>query len=205
MTIQVDSFLIKYEIFAFIFLNFYLNLDATSVSSNSCNAVLSDFTDRQPNSMVTSSSRSNTGKAAVVLSDMIDNINNYSIIAEINDFGRRKMRIVEEDLKYFYSGVCCEKGEEYVIYIISVSCKSLHIHGNNVDDQRHEWITYRRYSEFIDLDITIKKLYPDLRTFLRLPNTSLVNNTSSDIQLKLRTELNNYLSVRMIIILFLFD
>ena len=102
-----------------------------------------------------------------------------------------------------YSGVCCEKGEKYAIYVISVSCKPIHSHGNNPDDQRREWITYRRFSEFNDLDITIRKRYPDLREFVRLPSKSLINNTSPDVRLKRQKELNNYLTVKMIFCFFL--
>jgi hypothetical protein len=96
----------------------------------------------------------------------------------------------------FSSGVCCEKGEKYAIYVISVSCKPIHLHGNNLYDQTREWITYRRYSEFNDLDMTIKKRYPDLREFLHLPNKSLINNTSPEVRLKRQKELNNYLLVQ---------
>jgi len=90
-------------------------------------------------------------------------------------------------------GVCCEKGEKYAIYVISVSCKPLHL---NTDEQWREWITYRRFSEFNDLDITIKKRYPNLRQYLQLPHKSLINNTSSDVRLKRQKELNDYLSVK---------
>ena len=89
--------------------------------------------------------------------------------------------------------MCCEKGEKYAIYVISVCCKPLYPHGN---DQKREWITYRRYSEFNDLDITIKKRYPDLRQYVTLPNKSLINNTSADVRLKRQKELNDYLTVR---------
>jgi len=99
--------------------------------------------------------------------------------------------------KSFYSGVCCEKGEKYSIYVISVCCKPLHPHGNNANDQKREWITYRRYSEFNDLDITIKKRFPELRLYLHLPNKSLINNTSAEVRLKRQKELNDYLSVRI--------
>ncbi|CAF4481902.1 unnamed protein product, partial [Rotaria magnacalcarata] len=57
--------------------------------------------------------------------DALDNIESYSITTEIND-----------------SGICCEKGDKYAIYVISVFCKPL----NSTDDEeRREWITYRRY------------------------------------------------------------
>ncbi len=97
---------------------------------------------------------------------------------------------------FYYSGVCCEKGEKYAIYVISVACKPLYSHGNNVNDPKREWITYRRFSEFNDLDITIKKRYPNLRQYLQLPHKSLINNTSSDVRLKRQKELNDYLSVK---------
>ena len=64
-----------------------------------------------------------------------------------------------------------------------------------MDDQRREWITYRRFSEFNDLHMTIRKRYPDLREFLHLPNKSLINHTSQDVRLKRQKELNDYLSV----------
>ncbi|CAF3700113.1 unnamed protein product [Rotaria sp. Silwood1] len=154
------------------------NSDAASVSSNNSNDIFTDFAEQQHNSNIPSSPGTSTGSTTAVIPDMLDNINNYSITTEIND-----------------SGVCCEKGEKYAIYVISVSCKPLHVHNNNIDDLRREWITYRRYSEFNDLDIAIKKRYPDLREFLRLPNKSLINNTSAEVRLKRQKELNDYLSI----------
>ncbi|CAF3037137.1 unnamed protein product [Rotaria sp. Silwood2] len=153
------------------------NSDAASLSSNNSNDILADFAEQQHNSNIPSSPGAIISSTTTVVPDMLDNINNYSITTEIND-----------------SGVCCEKGEKYAIYVISVSCKPLHIHGNNIDDLRREWITYRRYSEFNDLDIAIKKRYPDLREFLRLPHKSLINNTSAEVRLKRQKELNDYLS-----------
>ncbi len=91
-----------------------------------------------------------------------------------------------------FKGVCCEKGEKYAIYVISVSCKPLHL---NTDEQRREWITYRRYSEFNDLHMTIRKRYPALKEFIHLPNKSFMNNTSPDVRLKRQKELNDYLAV----------
>jgi hypothetical protein len=103
----------------------------------------------------------------------------------------------KKENKCFYSGVCCEKGEKYAIYVISVSCKPFHPHGNHIDEQKREWITYRRFSEFNDLDLTIRKRYPDLREFAHLPNKSLLNNTSPEVRLKRQKELNDYLSVKI--------
>lgn len=68
-----------------------------------------------------------------------------------------------------------------------------------MDDQKREWITYRRYSEFNDLHMTIKKRYPALREFIQLPNKSFINNTSQEIRLKRQKELNDYLVVSSII------
>jgi hypothetical protein len=76
--------------------------------------------------------------------------------------------------------------------VISVSCKPLH---SNTDEQRREWITYRRYSEFNDLHMTIRKRYPSLKEFIHLPNKSFMNNTSQDVRLKRQKELNDYLAV----------
>ena len=67
--------------------------------------------------------------------------------------------------------------------------------GNAANDQKREWITYRRFSEFNDLDITIKKRYPDLHKQLHLPHKSLINNTSPDVRIKRQKELNDYLAV----------
>ena len=58
-----------------------------------------------------------------------------------------------------------------------------------------KWITYRRYSEFNDLHMTIRKRYPALREFIHLPNKSFMNNTSPDVRLKRQKELNDYLVV----------
>lgn len=76
--------------------------------------------------------------------------------------------------------------------MISVSCKPIHL---NTDEQKREWITYRRYSEFNDLHMTIKKRYPALKEFIHLPNKSFINNTSPDVRVKRQKELNNYLVV----------
>jgi hypothetical protein len=105
--------------------------------------------------------------------------------------------------KSFSLGVCCAKGEKYAIYVISVCCKPLHPYGTNIDDQKREWITYRRFSEFNDLDLTIRKRYPDLRDTILLPNKSLLNNTSPEVRLKRQKELNDYLSVKINIFSFL--
>ncbi|CAF3462425.1 unnamed protein product [Rotaria socialis] len=154
------------------------NSDNVSLSSNNSNEILADYTEQQHNFNYPPPSGSTTSITnASFVPDMLENINNYSITTEIND-----------------SGVCCEKGEKYAIYVISVSCKPLHVHGNNIDDQRREWITYRRYSEFHDFDIVIKKRYADLREFLHLPNKSLINNTSPEVRSKRQKELNDYLS-----------
>ena len=68
------------------------------------------------------------------------------------------------------------------------------------DDQRREWITYRRYSEFNDLHLTIKKRFPALKEFIHLPNKSFMNNTSQEVRVKRQKELNDYLVVRPILI-----
>jgi len=84
--------------------------------------------------------------------------------------------------------------------VISVSCKPLN---PNNDEQRREWITYRRYSEFNDLHITIRKRYAALREFIHLPNKSFMNNTSQDVRLKRQKELNDYLAVSFPLLLLL--
>jgi hypothetical protein len=105
------------------------------------------------------------------------------------------------------SGVCSDQGEKYAIYVISVSCKPLHA---NTDEQKREWITYRRYSEFNDLNMTIRKRYPSLREFIHLPNKNFMNNTSEEVRLKRQKELNDYLVVSFFFLnilqfLFIFD
>jgi hypothetical protein len=84
--------------------------------------------------------------------------------------------------------------------VISVSCKPLN---SNNDEQRREWITYRRYSEFNDLHMTIRKRYSALREFIHLPNKSFMNNTSQDVRLKRQKELNDYLAVSFLLLLLL--
>ncbi len=84
--------------------------------------------------------------------------------------------------------------------MISVSCKPLN---SNNDEQRREWITYRRYSEFNDLHMTIRKRYSALREFIHLPNKSFMNNTSQDVRLKRQKELNDYLAVSFLLLLLL--
>ncbi|CAF1006302.1 unnamed protein product [Adineta ricciae] len=145
------------------------NSDALSLSSNNSNEILNDINEPHQSSPGSSSS-----SASAYVPDLLDNVDNYVITTEIND-----------------SGICCEKGEKYAIYVISVSCKSLN---PMMDDQKREWITYRRYSEFNDLHMTIKKRYPALREFIQLPNKSFMNNTSQEIRLKRQKELNDYLA-----------
>ncbi len=86
--------------------------------------------------------------------------------------------------------------------MISVSCKPLN---PNNDEQRREWITYRRYSEFNDLHVTIRKRYTALREFIHLPNKSFMNNTSQDVRLKRQKELNDYLAVSFLFIIIIIN
>lgn len=119
---------------------------------------------------------------------MLDQIDTYSITTEINESGLDgKISAVER--RCCRSGVCSDKGEKYAIYVISVCCKSIN------GDQRREWITYRRYSEFNDLHMTIKKRFPVLKEFIHLPNKNFMNNTSPDVRVKRQKELNDYLVV----------
>ena len=78
--------------------------------------------------------------------------------------------------------------------MISVFCKPLNLTN---DEERREWITYRRYSEFNDLNMTISKRFPNLKKYIRLPNKSFMNNTSSEVRLKRQKELNDYLTVSL--------
>ncbi|CAF1211873.1 unnamed protein product [Adineta ricciae] len=144
------------------------NSDTVSISSNNSNEISGDFTDHHYQQQPSPTSH---------VPDILDNINNYSINAEIVD-----------------SGVCSEKGEKYAIYVIAVSCTPLISHGNHSDNQKREWNTYRRYSEFNDFDITIRKRYPDLRNHVRLPNKSFMHSTTAEVREKRQKELNDYLS-----------
>ncbi|CAF4719162.1 unnamed protein product [Rotaria sp. Silwood1] len=146
------------------------NSDATSLSSTNSNETYNDSTDSQQQA----SPGTNIERTNTMTPDILDTIENYLITTEINE-----------------SGVCCEKGEKYAIYVISVFCKPLHAIN---DEQRREWITYRRYSEFNDLHMTIKKRFPALREFINLPNKSFINNTSQEVRLKRQKELNDYLT-----------
>ncbi|CAF3745883.1 unnamed protein product [Rotaria socialis] len=146
------------------------NSDAVSLSSNNSNETYNDSTESQQQS----SSGTTSDRGNPVIFDVLDNIESYSITTEIND-----------------SGICCEKGDKYAIYVISVFCKPL----NSTDDEeRREWITYRRYSEFNDLNMTIKKRFPNLKQHIHLPNKGFMNNTSSEVRLKRQKELNDYLT-----------
>lgn len=93
---------------------------------------------------------------------------------------------------FVLAGVCCEKGEKYAIYVISVFCKPIH---GSICEPRREWVTYRRYSEFNDLHMTIRKRYPALKEFIHLPTKNFIDNTSVQIRLKRQKELNDYLTV----------
>ncbi|CAF3638893.1 unnamed protein product [Adineta steineri] len=145
------------------------NSDGVSLSSNNSNEILNDIiTETQQSSPGTS-----TGSTTAMVPDVLDSIENYIITTEINE-----------------SGVCTDNGTKYAIYVISVSCKPFHF---NNDEQKREWITYRRYSEFNDLHMTIKKRFPALKDLIYLPNKSFINNTSPDVRLKRQKELNDYL------------
>lgn len=174
-----------------LFLSLSSHLDAVSVSSNNSNEISGDFTDSShPPLSATSSGSGST----LSIPETIENLNNYSTTIEINDSGKREFPLLSDQRDHFSSGVCCEKGEKYAIYVISISCKPL---GNHLHEHKREWITYRRFSEFNDLDITIKKRYPDLRQYVQLPSKSLINNTSPDVRVKRQKELTDYLTVRM--------
>jgi hypothetical protein len=134
-----------------------------------------------------------TGSTIATVPDTLDNIDNYLITTEINDSGRLKLRREVEMNGLLLSGICNAKNEKYAIYVISVSCQPLH---SINDEQKRKWMTYRRYSEFSDLHLTIKKRFPALREFIQLPNKSFMNNTSDVLQSKRRKELNDYLVVR---------
>ncbi|CAF0911503.1 unnamed protein product [Rotaria sordida] len=146
------------------------NSDATSLSSNNSNEIYNDSIEPQQ----LTSPGSSIERTSTITPDIVETIENYSITTEINE-----------------SGVCCDKGEKYAIYVISVFCKPLY---SNNDEQRREWITYRRYSEFNDLHMTIKKRYPAIKEFINLPSKSFINNTSSEVRLKRQKELNDYLT-----------
>jgi len=143
------------------------NSDSVSLSSNHSNEMSNDFSDH---------STTLSSSSSVTSGDFSENFHNFLITTEIND-----------------SGVCCEKGEKYAIYVISVTCVPLQTSGQNPDEFKREWITYRRFSEFNDLHLTIRKRYIDLRDLLNLPTKSLINNTSTEVRLKRQKELNDYL------------
>ena len=75
-----------------------------------------------------------------------------------------------------------------------MSCRPLH---STNDEQRREWITYRRFSEFNDLHMTIRKRFPSLREFIHLPTKNVVNNTGTEVRAKRQKELNDYLVVSL--------
>ena len=152
-------------------------LDAASLSSNNSNEIGGTDLLESPSSSTAS------------VPDMLDQLDSYSISTEINESGLKGKTGGVERHRCCLSGVCSDKGEKYAIYVISVCCKSIN------GDQRREWITYRRYSEFNDLHMTIKKRFPALREFIHLPNKNFLNNTSPDVRVKRQKELNDYLVV----------
>ncbi|CAF0828646.1 unnamed protein product, partial [Didymodactylos carnosus] len=151
------------------------NSDSASLSSNNSNDLIGDY---DSNNAGSGSNSSGGTSVAAVIPDILDNIQNYTIQTAIND-----------------SGVCSEKGEKYAIYVISVSCKPIHpVESGNIDMLKgKEWITYRRFSEFNDLNMIIRKRYRDLQ-HIQLPTKSLINSTSQDVRLKRQKELNTYLT-----------
>lgn len=66
---------------------------------------------------------------------------------------------------------------------------------SNISDQKREWLTYRRFSEFNDLHLTIRKRFPYLKDFIQLPNKNFLNNTSEEVLIKRKTLLNDYIQV----------
>lgn len=84
------------------------------------------------------------------------------------------------------SGRCNEMNTIYAIYIIDVSKKCLVT--NTVDS----WQTYRRFNDFHDLHLLLKKKFPSFSN-LTLPGKSLRSSLKDDFLEKRRIELNKYL------------
>ena len=67
------------------------NLDSASISSNNSNDTGNDFTEQQPyNSPNTSGSSSSGNSSMNTTTDILDNIHNYLIQAQINDSGLKR-------------------------------------------------------------------------------------------------------------------
>jgi hypothetical protein len=73
-----------------------------------------------------------------------------------------------------------------------VSCQPLR---NVDDDRRRQWTTHRRYSEFNDLHMTIRKRFAHLHETIHFPSKNFLNNTSADVRRTRQKELHEYLVV----------
>lgn len=85
------------------------------------------------------------------------------------------------------SGVCNDLKSSYAIYIIDVT--KIYPQNSELNDY---WQTYRRFNDFYDLHLTIKKRFPHLSNFT-LPGKSFRNSLSDEFLEKRKSELNRYL------------
>ena len=88
------------------------------------------------------------------------------------------------------SGRCNEMNTIYAIYIIDVNKMCL------LTNKLETWQTYRRFNDFHDLHMLVKKKFPSSFSKLTLPGKSLRSSLKDEFLEKRRIELNKYLQVR---------
>lgn len=83
-----------------------------------------------------------------------------------------------------------EDNKQYALYVIQVT----KVFTAQTDKDPEIWDTYRRYSDFHDLHMTITEKYSDLAS-LKLPEKKTFNNMKEEFLNKRRKELNKYLQM----------
>ena len=88
------------------------------------------------------------------------------------------------------SGRCNDLKSTYAIYIIDVTKEYTNTANNNKNEF---WQTYRRFNDFHDLHMILKRKFPNAMHNLSLPTKSLRTNLNDEFLEKRRIELNKYL------------
>jgi hypothetical protein len=95
-------------------------------------------------------------------------------------------------------GRCNDLKSTYAIYIIDVT-KEYEIFNNNASslnqNKSEYWQTYRRFNDFHDMHLILKKKFPNIMQNFSLPTKSLRTNLNDEFLEKRRAELNKYLQV----------
>jgi hypothetical protein len=89
------------------------------------------------------------------------------------------------------SGRCNDLKSTYAIYIIDVTKEYTNTASSS--NKNEFWQTYRRFNDFHDLHMILKRKFPNAMQNLSLPTKSLRTNLNDEFLEKRRIELNKYL------------